>query len=339
MEIATNPERGGRVFALDFAKGALVLWMILYHWLNYFVSVDGHFYNYLRFITPSFIFISGFLITNVALKKYGHDGEQLRLRLVERGLKLLILFTVLNVASGILIGGLAANEVGIGPSVQSFLHNAKEVYGTGNGKVAAFQILVPISYLLILSGLLTYTGKHFKAATLLVAALATMLIIALSIAAHPSGQLYCLASGILGLCIGFVPLQRIEQVYRFPHRLLGAYCIYLAFITVWNVSFLVQMIGALLTLLLFYWIGKRCSAAKWSRVVVVLGKYSLFAYIVQIASLHLVRAAVRFVGLGIGSMIVSFVSVFLLTVMIVMLVDFLRSRERIADKLYRYVFA
>src|SRR6185295_1822787 len=60
-------ERPGRNPALDFTKGALVLIMVLYHWLNYFVSADGFGYRYLRFITPSFIVITGFLVSHIYL--------------------------------------------------------------------------------------------------------------------------------------------------------------------------------------------------------------------------------------------------------------------------------
>src|SRR5207302_5956026 len=56
MMVATA-SKTHRLPALDFTKGALVLFMVLYHWLNYFVSTEGDFYRYLRFLTPSFIFI------------------------------------------------------------------------------------------------------------------------------------------------------------------------------------------------------------------------------------------------------------------------------------------
>src|SRR5579872_443944 len=76
-----------RVPALDFTKGALVLIMVLYHWLNYFVGPQGDIYKYLRFLTPSFIFITGFLISNVYLSKYGIADPRIPRRLVQRGLK------------------------------------------------------------------------------------------------------------------------------------------------------------------------------------------------------------------------------------------------------------
>src|SRR4029077_598346 len=60
-EITLSAKRK-RIPALDFTRGTLVLIMVLYHWLNYFVTADGTIYKYLRFLTPSFIFITGFLI-------------------------------------------------------------------------------------------------------------------------------------------------------------------------------------------------------------------------------------------------------------------------------------
>src|SRR5579872_1694336 len=86
-----------RVPALDFTKGALVLIMVLYHWMNYFIIANGSVYKYLRFLTPSFIFITGFLISNVYRAKYDIGGMRVASRLVTRGLKLIGIVLVLNV--------------------------------------------------------------------------------------------------------------------------------------------------------------------------------------------------------------------------------------------------
>src|SRR5262245_13312773 len=91
-----------RIAALDFTKGALVLFMVLYHWLNYFVASQGEFYRYLRFLTPSFIFITGFLISNVYLSRYRISDPRLPRRLVQRGLKTLAIFIILNILIGFL---------------------------------------------------------------------------------------------------------------------------------------------------------------------------------------------------------------------------------------------
>src|SRR5271169_6764755 len=53
----SSGSKTGRISALDFTKGTLVLVMVLYHWLNYFVGSQGSFYRYLSFLPPSFICI------------------------------------------------------------------------------------------------------------------------------------------------------------------------------------------------------------------------------------------------------------------------------------------
>src|SRR5215472_5576139 len=81
-----------RIPSLDFTKGTLVLLMVLYHWLNYFTNLPWKYYDYLRFLTPSFIFITGFIISHVYLSKYAASDTRLSKRLFTRGLKLIAVF-------------------------------------------------------------------------------------------------------------------------------------------------------------------------------------------------------------------------------------------------------
>ena len=136
--------------ALDFTKGVLVLFMVLYHWVNYFVGIEGPVYPYLRFIPPSFIFISGFLIATVYPTKYGLSNSNLYIRLLVRGLKILALFTLLNLAANMLFSKSYKGET---PGVEAFISNAPAIYIEGNGRMV-FGILVPIGYLLIFSTLI-----------------------------------------------------------------------------------------------------------------------------------------------------------------------------------------
>src|SRR5262249_39457158 len=103
IALATLPTRG-RIASFDFIKGPLVLVMVLYHWLNYFVGLQWSGYRYLRFLTPSFIFITGFLVSYIYLAKYSYDDPRLRRRLVRRGGKLLLLFVLLNVVADRTLG-------------------------------------------------------------------------------------------------------------------------------------------------------------------------------------------------------------------------------------------
>ena len=146
-----------RIPALDFTKGALVLFMVLYHWLNYFIAPTGDIYRYLRFLTPSFIFITGFLISNVYFARYGIEDPRLPKRLMQRGLKLLAVFVCLNVAISLQLSNSYDGQILFGRlSLRDMaaLYVSGNVWVAANGKAAAFYILVPISYLLLLSALL-----------------------------------------------------------------------------------------------------------------------------------------------------------------------------------------
>src|SRR5438105_12362691 len=89
-------EAAARNSALDFTKGFLVLLMIVYHWFNYFVGPRANVYKYLRFLTPSFIFIAGFIVANIYFTKYDIRDLRLPARLAIRGLKIIAVFIALN---------------------------------------------------------------------------------------------------------------------------------------------------------------------------------------------------------------------------------------------------
>src|SRR5579859_2337961 len=153
-----------RIAALDFTKGALVLIMVLYHWLNYFIGPQWPYYFYLRFLTPSFIFIAGFMISHVYLAKYDSADPRLPKRLFVRGLKLMAIFIVLNLARVFIVpvlhtGVLVENPLDV--------RNIFTVFVSGNlsvvsGKLVSFSILVPISYLLMFSGALMLPYRIYR---------------------------------------------------------------------------------------------------------------------------------------------------------------------------------
>src|SRR5580658_8963235 len=125
-----------RIPALDFTKGTLVLLMVLYHWINYFIDPQWRYLFYLRFLTPSFIFISGFMVSHVYLSKYAAADPRLWKRLMTRGLKLTTIFLVLNLVR-IAIGSL----VGPGAALQNLisLQNLSAVFVSGDYSVAGVK--------------------------------------------------------------------------------------------------------------------------------------------------------------------------------------------------------
>src|SRR3954471_1262204 len=95
---ATTPAvrpRSTRITALDWTKGALIVCMVVYHAINYSAFRPLAF-RYLAFLPPSFIFVAGFLVGQTYASKYDLSRTAPYRRLIVRGLKILILFTVFN---------------------------------------------------------------------------------------------------------------------------------------------------------------------------------------------------------------------------------------------------
>jgi peptidoglycan/LPS O-acetylase OafA/YrhL len=329
----------GRIAALDFIKGALVLIMVLYHWLNYFVGPQGFFYRYLTFLPPSFICITGFLISQVYLSKYRITDARLPRRLAIRGIKILAIFILLNAAIRV-----AIPRTDTGKKLFDILSPATlwSVYVSGNmrgGRPVAFFVLVPISYLLICSACLLIACRYYKYAFHVATALAVLGVVLLNVKGQLSQNLEMLSIGFLGISIGYIPIDKINQSLKRPYSVLLAYIVYVLAITVWNTPYPLQVTGVLLTLMVLYLVGTLSGDNGWiQRTLILLGQYSLLGYIEQIAILQALRRALRAELAG-WALVLSFVAAVFLTAASVVIVDRARSRVRILNRLYGAVFS
>jgi peptidoglycan/LPS O-acetylase OafA/YrhL len=334
--------KGQRIAALDFTKGALVVIMVLYHWINYFIGLQWPYYRYLRFLTPSFIFISGFMISHVYLSKYAPADPQLSRRLVTRGLKLLAIFLVLNLARDVImpvLGTGAAIQNIISPQIliAFFMFGSLPAEGP---KLVSFSILVPISYLLIVSGALMPLYRRYKYTFHVVCF--SLLLVSLIV-----GYIYArnynvefVAIGMLGVLIGFTPIRKIDTFGRHPYLLALAYLGYVVAIAVWDAQFLLLIVAVLPNLCILYLIGARgIKASAVKNEVILLGKYSLLGYISQVAILQFLSKGYQRIELGVIRLPSSFLAAMLLTILAVEFVDRARARSRGADRLYKAIFA
>lgn len=64
-----------RDVSLDFVKGILVIVMVIYHVMNYFSTAGPDSFGYVRFVTGSFIFVSGYIISTFYERKYRINRE------------------------------------------------------------------------------------------------------------------------------------------------------------------------------------------------------------------------------------------------------------------------
>ena len=342
LQKAVSSHRPQRNSALDFTKGALVLLMVLYHWINYFIGPQWEYYQYLRFLTPSFIFITGFLISSAYLSKYAPTDPRLSKRLFIRGLKLLAIFLALNVSRTFIVPVL-----GTGVLVQNALDpsNIFTIFVSGNlpivgGKLASFSILVPISYLLMVSAVLMIPYRINQYTFHIASALVLLSIVVLAVAKMHSAHLESVAIGMLGSLTGFVPIERINDLARHLYSLALAYACYAIAITIWNVPFPLLIAGVTLSVTVIYRMGiSRGEPGAVRSQVLLLGKYSLFGYISQIAILQVLSSALRHAKLHSGALVLSFLAAFILTLASVDLLDRARAKAVGLDRLYKVVFA
>src|SRR5206468_2391755 len=154
---------------------------------------------------PSFIFITGFLISNVYLSKYRPGDLQLSKRLAQRGLKVFGLFIALNLTISVLFADSYRGKILFDPlSMEKLI----ATYVTGNvavagGKLAAFYILLPISYVLMLSAGLLMACRFYKHVFHVVSLACLLGIFVLNRNGLESANLDLLTIGLLGFLSGY----------------------------------------------------------------------------------------------------------------------------------------
>jgi peptidoglycan/LPS O-acetylase OafA/YrhL len=327
-------EKQSRLPALDFTKGALVLVMVLYHWMNYFVEADGSIYKYLRFLTPSFIFITGFLISHVYLSKTRSSRSRIAGRLLWRGFKLLAIVACLNLAlNSIGIHGMTSRTSNLSPARLAM------AYITGTTPVA-FSVLIPIAYLLIASAVLFFILGRDRHVYQISSAACLAITLALDVKDIQSGYLQIFSIGTLGISIGYISLAKINSFVLHHATIIAAYVVYLCAITLWDVIFLLQIVGVCLSLAIIYWVGTAYSVSNpIGRTTLMLGQYSLFAYIAQIAILQVLRRSLAVEGDGFAIAGVAFLAALALTIINVEVVHRARAKVKVVNSLYTAVFA
>jgi len=333
--VAGTAKAGTRSASFDFVKGALVLVMILYHWLNYFIGLQWGGYRYLRFLTPSFIFITGFLVSYVYLSRYEYDDSRLRRRLWLRGLKLLALFLFLNVLADRTLGMRLRLDFSDPDALRD---TAYAVFVDGTAR-AAFDILVSISYFLLLVPFVLFVSVRMKIPLWALAAAAVLVTVAGESNGFANPHCQMLTVGLLGLAAGMLRADRAALLCS-PVFIVCTYLVYLIAITAWNVPFALQIVGVCLSVAALYAIAQFSGADGIIQGYVVrLGQYSLLAYIAQIIVLQLLRHALSgrpMSGVEVAApLVISLVA----TVVVVELTLWLRARSTALDRSYRAVFA
>ena len=91
----------------------------------------------------------------------------------------------------------------------------------------------------------------------------------------------------------------------------------------------------------FFMLGELFKTGAVSDHIVLLGKYSLFAYVSQIAILQFMHRGLRYADVSSNAAVVlaSFVTAFVLTSLSVVVMQWMRTRASIIDRGYKAIFA
>lgn len=331
----SSPNPSSRDNSLDFLKGVLVIVMVLYHAMNVYADAEPGAYSYIRFVSGSFVFVSGYFLPAFYAARFRLSPWETSKRLLQRGLKLVLLFSLLN--GLILLTGVGNPHKQIAASGDHWDRLAA-IYGIGAPGAAAFQILLPIAYVLLLAP--AFLGLARYRFGLIAAGFGGAL--GWSLTGTESVNLGMGVVGLIGLFLGMAATP-LERLFGFPGKalLLAGIAGTMALMEFFDRNALTYAIGVTLMVMLLYALARRLAlTGSPSAVAILLGKYSLLGYIAQIV---LLQVSSRLLGgprwpLGVEIAAIVAATVTALTLLCSAL-HHARRRSTWVDRGYRLVFS
>ena len=311
------------------------MFMVFYHAMGY-SGFGLESYRYLAFIRPSFIFIAGFLLTNSYLQRYDVRGWRLHRRLEWRGLKLVFLFTFLNLALYYAESGFRRSPF---LPLQEFAGNWWAVYFVPVGRSASFTILLSIGYLLLLAPVFLLLQSWRARPVPVIATSFVILNCILEWRNLSSDYLEMLGAGVLGVAFGVMSRERIQWIACKWSVLIPIYLGYRAYSLLFGEPYLIRLSGACISLLILFGLALVLSPQSYLyRQVVLFGRYSLFGYLFQICVLQVLARIPT--GFSEETTVVLMIVVAQgMTWAATKLLDWLRTVVHFIDSSYRMVFA
>ena len=143
---AMPDEKKERVAALDWLKGALVVFMVIYHSLNYSGDYTAAAFRLMAFLPPSFILITGLLLTNSYLSRYKSDRSPTASAVANSRRQARL--AICRVECGPGAASKRWKRTGLYSLSGSLQRRWREIFFAPSGRVASSSILVCIGYVL-----------------------------------------------------------------------------------------------------------------------------------------------------------------------------------------------
>jgi len=323
-----------RINTIDFTKGILVILMVVYHSLNRYNIFP---YQYLPFVAPGFIMISGFLITQIYFTKYGVNFNAARIRLTVRSIKLLLIFTILNIAGRIFW---PLHKYGPIFEIEDFFGNWADIYFVGNPYQTAFDVLLPISYTLFLSILIPRIKSLTPYFIIICAIITFSITMAMDYYGKSIYNINMTTAGIVGILIGLISLTSINRFAKSWQNVIGLLILYGVWFYFFDMHHYTQISLTIIALLIIYSIGVNINLKKMlSKQIVLLGKYSLICYIIQIAYLKIMMSLLSKWNIDTPSITITVCTTTIIMYFTVVILDLARSKYKNIDIFYKTIFA
>ena len=198
-----------------------------------------------------------------------------------RGAKLILLFTALNLGLYLIAVGPAA--------VGQFAENFQSIYFAPGKRVASFPILTSIGYLLLLAPLLLRIGSWSRWVLPTLAFALLMFCSVMEWKGSVSYHLGMISYGIMGTAFGLLPLERVAGFARKWFIVVPLYCLYRTGSYFIGEPYAMQLTGVVTGLLMLYSLALALPPKTHVyRQIVLLGRYSLFGYIIQLGIIRVI---------------------------------------------------
>jgi hypothetical protein len=325
-----------RNIALDIVKGICVVGMVVHHSMDYFLPVAVEL-KYVRFISGAFLFLAGFVCTHIYFSRYdpGRDSVRIGRRLVTRGLKLLLIVLVLNIAIALLPG---------------FSHKAKSVslpqrvllvLWSGTYREVSFALLAPIGYVLMAVGFIVLVLRSHAR---------NLVWIALALFVYCSGwhfsqetgyYLRYFTIGLLGAACGLIPDERLDRVCKNLSMISLIFLALLCAISYLRTNFPFYAANVAISLMFLYALSMKTSSQEWvAGKTILTGNHTLVCYLFQILLLQALKPAMRRVTSSEElRMVLATIITLIAMLAFCEVLDLLRRKSDRINTLYKALFA
>ncbi len=331
---------------IDLIKGTLVIAMIFYHCTfnlagqNLYIA--HNITETLKFLHYAFLFISGYLcgIHYLPLSIVG-SSHKIGQRLRVRAIKIFLIFLLANVTLYVL--GLAYSIDTLLKEITSFHDVLTNFILSVNGSFAAFEVLYYIAAFLFLA-------SYILTPIRILVFCALMALMVWNFSEHLFSFVFI---GSVGMLLGWLKtrgiFQKIEQFCEagncvFSIILFLLFQIYKSNIYIYSQenSLLVLFMLILETLLwfaTFISIIKLLKCSWLTNMLVIFGKYTLFAYIVQMFLIRIVAAILGKIGdYDIMFYTVNILISTIILYLVILLLDNWRHNQRLVNNIYKRIF-